>query len=95
MAISRTGNRSCHQIGQGRVGQHSVKYDDKIIKKFCISNVLDGSEDDVIFESDEIETDHESEDEATDYYGDNERMTSEQFHELFDDSDTDSDFEGF
>lgn len=66
----------------------------KSFKKCCISNELDGSEDDAIFISDtESETDSNAE-ETGDIY-DDVQMTENEFIELFGVSDSESEFEGF
>ncbi|XP_034618018.1 pogo transposable element with KRAB domain [Trachemys scripta elegans] len=73
---------------------------EKSFRKCCISNALDGSEDDAIFDdtteaADEKES--ESEDDAANIYDDNAgaAVTEAEFNELFGESETDSDFEGF
>lgn len=63
----------------------------KAFKKCCVSNAMDGSEDDAVFEIDEEEL---SEPEEDDLYTD-EPMTEGEFRELFGDSDSDSEFSGF
>uniref|UniRef100_A0A8C3IBY8 HTH CENPB-type domain-containing protein n=1 Tax=Chrysemys picta bellii TaxID=8478 RepID=A0A8C3IBY8_CHRPI len=73
---------------------------EKSFRKCCISNALDGSEDDAIFDdtteaADEKES--ESEDDAANIYDDNAgaAATEAEFNELFGESETNSDFEGF
>ncbi|CAM5099095.1 unnamed protein product [Eretmochelys imbricata] len=68
----------------------------KSFRKCCISNALDGSEDDGTTKADD-EKESESEDDTADIYNDNARaaVTEAEFNELFGESETDSDFEGF
>ena len=68
-------------------------------KRCGISNNLDGTGDDILWEDpamlqpvDQDETEEESE-EASDPYDD--RITQEEIEELFNDDDDESDFEGF
>lgn len=64
----------------------------KSFKKCCISNELDGTEDDAIF--DESDSEMPDTDSDTDVYNDA-PMTEREFYELFGHSDSESDFEGF
>uniref|UniRef100_A0A8C0HJH9 HTH CENPB-type domain-containing protein n=1 Tax=Chelonoidis abingdonii TaxID=106734 RepID=A0A8C0HJH9_CHEAB len=74
---------------------------EKSFRKCCISNALDRSEDDAIFNDDTTEADDEKEsesgDDTADIYVDNAvaAVTEAEFNELFGESETDSDFEGF
>lgn len=72
----------------------------KSFRKCCISNVLDGPEDDAISDDDTMEggdKGSESEDDIADIYDDNAgaTMTETEFNELFGELETDSEFEGF
>lgn len=70
-------NQSGRPVDQGCMGVHSLGNGRKIrkIRKCCISNALDGSEDDAIFDDDTTEADDEkkseSEDDTADIYDDN------------------------
>ncbi|CAM5082762.1 unnamed protein product [Eretmochelys imbricata] len=74
---------------------------EKSFRKCCISNALNGSEDDAIFDDDTTEADDEkeceSEDDTADIYDDSAgaAVIEAEFNELFGESETDSDFEGF
>uniref|UniRef100_A0A452GLB2 HTH CENPB-type domain-containing protein n=1 Tax=Gopherus agassizii TaxID=38772 RepID=A0A452GLB2_9SAUR len=74
---------------------------EKSFRKCCISNVVYWSEDDAIFDDDSTEVDDEkgseSEDDTADIYDDNASaaVTEAEFNELFGESETDSDIEGF
>ncbi len=73
----------------------------KAFKKFCISNELDGTEDDAVFQSDD-DDEHFSNDfknntdefETKNIY-DDKPMTEKEFYEMFRESDDESEFEGF
>jgi hypothetical protein len=62
----------------------------KSFKKCCISNAMDGTEDDAIFDDDEQVSEAEEDDEIHPDVP----MTGAEFHELFGNSDSDSDFGG-
>lgn len=64
----------------------------RAFKKCCISNSMDGSEDDLVYEDENSST--ESIGSEDDMHPDI-PMTECEFHELFGHSDSDSDFEGF
>uniref|UniRef100_A0A674II61 HTH CENPB-type domain-containing protein n=1 Tax=Terrapene triunguis TaxID=2587831 RepID=A0A674II61_9SAUR len=75
---------------------------EKSFRKCCISNALNESEDDAIFDDDDTteaddEKEYESEDDTADIYDGNAdtTVTEAEFNELFGESETDSDFEGF
>ena len=65
----------------------------KSFKKCCISNELDGTKDDAI-SSDCDESDFSDSDICTDVY-DDVPMMAKNFDELFEKSDSESEFEGF
>ena len=67
----------------------------KSFKKCGISNAMDGSEDDALWEDGDIETpeDNAIEDEDDDVYDD--RVSHDQWNDLFGDSDCENEFEGF
>lgn len=69
----------------------------KSFKKCCISNKLDGTEDDVVFQSEDTDDEYlknTDELEAENIY-DDEPMTEKEFYEMFGESDDESEFEGF
>ncbi|KFM70429.1 Pogo transposable element with KRAB, partial [Stegodyphus mimosarum] len=71
----------------------------KSFKKCCISNELDGTEDDAVFESENDDEGSSSDYNNTEYETENmyddESMTTEEFYEIFGESDHESDVEGF
>ena len=63
--------------------------------KCCISNSLDGTEDDALY-NDELEIDDEvEEDPADDVYDDNPLLNQGDIDELFNESESETEFEGF
>ena len=73
----------------------------KSFLKCGISNAMDGSEDNLLYEDEnetaaENETDDKADDDDDDEYTADVEVTKEQYDELFDDSDdNESEFEGF
>lgn len=65
----------------------------KAFLKTGISNRMDGTEDDELWKEDTEEEETEDEDQADPNWDTDERLTPEEFHELF--GDTDDDFDGF
>lgn len=66
----------------------------KSFKKCCISNNLDGTEDDAVYERSDDDTSDESSDDDSTIYDDS-PMTEKEFRDLFGNSDSESEFEGF
>ena len=64
-------------------------------KKCGISNSIDGTEDDILWEEETAVPDEESEEEDKDHDVYDDRLTEEQWQNLFGESDAEEEFDGF
>lgn len=81
--------------GQKDILRSIPLHGDQLFKKCCISNALDGTEDDFIWEEENVEQSEDDYSDDEDMH--NDRLTDSDWQELFgnSDDDNDEDFDGF